>query len=415
MLTNNLKATVLLDIGAGIQEVVYNIIETTCSVIFFTVIIIHLCHCLHTHYWISIGPHPEARNDEDSHRQLVAAPYSPVRVSLASSDNIPSSGHASGPTRTSRSPAVSWYSNDKDSTPRPHVLSNAARPSSESFSSLEADAGSLPVNSEKPAVDKPVKSSAPLRISTFTPLLDSSEDPPSKRSGPSTDRPQVSVAAAAPPPTDAASARRLKTASVEFILFLAWKVVSQKRVVFRPRCRIRPAPDLRQRIVRQHLRYNAKIAVSSAALQSHRSVAAPPVLDEAAVLPTPPHMLAPGPSLPSVPVPPAELLVSAPALPSACGLQHYQEPRLRPRALILGKQLYGGRRLKSLGSQPGHASGPRSTSSPNQTFSSSASAGPLGPEVSFSKLGEVVAVRRRNAITRWMFAAANARFSAPVA
>ena len=412
MIVDYLKTTGLLDIGAAIEEVVYTIIETTCTVIFYTVIIIHLCHCLHTHYWGVNGSHTEVRNDDDGHTHLDTALCSPVRVCLAPSGMTSPSGHASNSLHTSsRSPAVSRPSGDEDSMPRPQVLSNAACPSFGSLSSLNVDTESLPVNSEKLAAVKPVKFAAPLRISTFTPLLDSSENPPLERSEPSTDRPQVSVAAAVPPPTDATPVKFLETASVELVLFLAWKVVSQKRVVPRPCCRLRPAPDFVQRSIHPHPQYNAKIIVPSATPRSCRPLVTPPTLDVTAVLPALPQSLPPGPSQLDVSVPPPELVVSGSALSSDCGLTRYQNVRLRPRALILDKQLYGGRKLKSLGSQPDRASLPRPTSS----FSSSAPAEPLAPDVCFSKLGEAVAARRRNRIPRWMLAAANARFSAPVA
>ncbi|EPS94195.1 hypothetical protein FOMPIDRAFT_88134 [Fomitopsis schrenkii] len=401
MLAEHIKVDAIMDIGSALREIVYNIIETTCTAIFFIVIIIHLCYYLHSSYCGDNESDPEARNGEDISNPLVVA-----STPLASSV----SDHASGSEGTSPgSRAVSRLSDDKECTPRVQVLSNAACPVSGTFSSLVVGAEPLLVAVNGPHVVKPAGSAVPLRLSTFTPFLVSFVDPPSEGSEFSTDRPQALVTADAPPPTDAAPTRPLKTASVDFILFLAWKVVSQKRAVPRPRRRLCLARGLPQRIVRQHLRYNAKIAVSGATLQSRRSLCASPALD---VLPVLPHMSS---ARLDVSTSSVELPVSTPVLPSGCGLTCYQDLRSRPRALIHGKQLYGARKIKSARPQPDRASRSRLFSSPSRTFSSSASAEFIPLDICFSKLGEATAVQRREAFPRRLLAAANARFSAPVA
>lgn len=386
MLASHIKVDTMMGIGLAIQGIVYNIIETTCTVILFTVIAIHLCYYIHTGYSGDNESDSEARNSESN--QLVATSNSTPLASSVYSDS-----------HCTSSLAVSRISDDKNST----LVRTCPLP--RSYSPLEAGTEPFLVNVNGPHVTKLAGSVVPLRLSTFTPFLVSSVDPPTEGSESSTDRSQDAVAIATPPPTDVTPVRRLKTASVDFVLLLAWKVISQKCSVPRSRHRLRPARSFPQRIVRQHLRYNAKIVGTTLQSRRYRSPCVSPVLD---LLPALPRMSSPEIRHLDVSSSSVESPGSTPVLLSGCGPTRYQDPRSRPRALTRGKQLYGARKIKSARPQPDCVSRSR-------PFSSSASAEFVTVDVCFNKVGEAVAVQRQEMFLRRMLAVANVRFSAPVA
>ncbi|KAH9926902.1 uncharacterized protein B0H18DRAFT_1210814 [Fomitopsis serialis] len=263
-------------------------------------------------------------------------------------------------------------------------------------------------------IDPSVKVPGPICVTLVPSEQSRRRSPRKKTASPNLNRNQQGASSqAASPSTPSASqgtkatpVRRLKTASVEFVLFLAWKVISQKRVVPRPRRRFRPSREFLQRIVRQHVKHNARIAASGATPQSRK-------VSASLVMPCKPSAPVPGPSPKK-----AELVIAAPPAVSLPAPAPAADPQLSrnnllkpsPTTSIRGKQLYGAR--KSLRSQPLRV--PRGQPTPSgrsDPFSSNASTESMRLDLRFSKLGD--SVRRKDPLSPRMLIAAHARFGAP--